>query len=68
MDDTPLTRSQVARRLGLSAERVRQLTLTGKLRCRPTPLGRLYDPRDVDAYAARRTLKIARSGEEHVDD
>ncbi len=51
MDTAQLTRAQVATRLGLSPERVRQLTVDGRLACTQTPLGRLYDQADVDAYA-----------------
>lgn len=55
MDKPPLlTRSQVARRLGLSAEYVRQLTLSGRLDCQDTPLGRLYEAAEVDRLAAER--------------
>jgi excisionase family DNA binding protein len=55
MTETGLTTSQAARRLGLSAERVRQLSDKGTLRCRRTPLGRLYDPAELALFAARRT-------------
>lgn len=49
-----LTRGEVARRLGLSPERVRQLTVTGALPCRVTALGRVYDARDVDEFDRQR--------------
>lgn len=51
MDTAQLTRAQVSTQLGLSPERVRQLTVDGRLACTQTPLGRLYDQADVDAYA-----------------
>lgn len=49
-----LTTSATARILGVSAERVRQLADSGALRCERTALGRLFDPDDVTALAARR--------------
>lgn len=54
MDTTLLTRSQVATRLGLSPERVRQLTVAGRISCRSTPLGRLYEASAIEAFAASR--------------
>jgi excisionase family DNA binding protein len=54
MPDTTLTTSQVARRLGLSAERVRQLTRAGRLPAHRTALGCLYDRDDVDQFASAR--------------
>jgi len=54
MEEADLTRGQVARLLDVSPERVRQLTVTGRLRCRQTPLGRLYSRADVEAVAAAR--------------
>ncbi|GAA4403391.1 MerR family transcriptional regulator [Tsukamurella soli] len=61
MDITLLTKGQVARRLGLSPERVRQLSESGALACQHTPLGRLYDPDEVDRYAATRAADTRRS-------
>lgn len=55
MDKPLLTKSQVARLLGISGERVRQLSDAGTLPCRVTPLGRLYDPEYVERFAASRT-------------
>jgi len=54
--DTPLlTSSQVARELGLSTERVRQLARNGVLPPKSTtPLGRLWDPDEVARFAAAR--------------
>jgi predicted site-specific integrase-resolvase len=49
-----LTRAQAAQRLGVSPERIRQLTVTGRLRCIQTPLGRLYHPADVLRLAEQR--------------
>ena len=51
---TTLTRGQVATRLGISPERVRQLTIAGRLPCTETPLGRLYRDSDVRAFAHER--------------
>lgn len=49
------TTSQVARYLGLSAERVRQFMRSGKLEPSVfTPYGALYDPDDVAAFKAQR--------------
>lgn len=53
-DDRPMTRGQVARRLNVSPERVRQLTAAGRLTCQHTPLGRLYDRQEVERLAAAR--------------
>jgi excisionase family DNA binding protein len=49
-----LTRGQVATRLGISPERVRQLTIAGRLPYTETPLGRLYLNSDVQALAHER--------------
>jgi excisionase family DNA binding protein len=54
METSPLTRGQVAARLGISPERVRQLTIDGRLPCTHTPLGRLYKLSDVEALAHER--------------
>lgn len=52
---TLLTSSQVARELGLSVERVRQLARSGVLRPdQETELGRLWAPETVARYAAER--------------
>ena len=49
-----MTASQVARELGLSAERVRQLAREGKLRpAEITPLGQLWDPVEVRSFRRR---------------
>lgn len=52
-----MTRSDVARALDISPERVRQLTLAGQLRCEHTPLGRLYNPLDVERLASERAAQ-----------
>ena len=52
-----LTRGQVATRLGISPERVRQLTIAGRLPCTETPLGRLYRDSDVQALAHEREAR-----------
>jgi DNA-binding transcriptional MerR regulator len=57
LGETPLTRNQVARRLGLSAEWVRQLSDAGLLPCVRTPLGRLYDAADVERFARHRATQ-----------
>lgn len=50
-----MTVSQVARRLRLSAERVRQLARSGRLPpAQVTELGRLWNPEAVEAFAATR--------------
>ena len=49
-----LTRSQVARRLGVSSEYVRDLALSGRITYCETPLGRLYDAASVEAFAQAR--------------
>ncbi len=54
MTSEALTTSEAARLLGLSAERVRQLADSGILPCKRTALGRLFDPKAVDAVAASR--------------
>ena len=57
MQTSLLTRGQVATRLGISPERVRQLTITGRLDCTVTPLGRLYRDSDVQALADERAAR-----------
>ena len=48
-----LTTGEVARCLWRSAENVRYLTKTGKLKCRRTATGqRIYSARDVEAFIA----------------
>jgi predicted site-specific integrase-resolvase len=50
-----MTASQVARRLMISAERVRQLAREGRLPpVETTELGRLWDPDDVERFAETR--------------
>jgi hypothetical protein len=46
----PLTPAQVAHRLGVTGDRVRQLFAAGKLECTVTPLGRLVDPAALQRY------------------
>jgi excisionase family DNA binding protein len=57
MHTSSLTRGQVATRLGISPERVRQLTIDGRLPCTQTPLGRLYKQSDVQALAHEREAR-----------
>jgi hypothetical protein len=62
IDGEWLSPSQAARRLDLSAERVRQLAAAGHLASIRTSLGRLIDPRDVEhtgALAVAGVLGIA---------
>ena len=47
-----LTTAQVARAIGLSEQRVRQLALARQLRSEMTPLGGLFDPIDVGRFIA----------------
>jgi predicted site-specific integrase-resolvase len=50
-----MTASQVARRLTISAERVRQLAREGRLKpIQTTELGRLWNPADVERFAETR--------------
>jgi len=50
-----LTGSQTAKRLGICHSRVRQLALAGALRTYlQTPIGRLFDLRDVDRFRRQR--------------
>jgi DNA-binding transcriptional MerR regulator len=50
-----MTASQVARRLEISAERVRQLAREGRLEpAEVTGLGRLWDPAEVETFARSR--------------
>jgi DNA-binding transcriptional MerR regulator len=52
-----VTSSQAARELGVSPERVRQLAKEGRLAAIDTPLGRLFDPADVER------LRLERKGQ-----
>jgi hypothetical protein len=55
MNPELLTASQVARRLGLSAERIRQLARAGRLQpAQRSPLGQLWAADAVEAFAATR--------------
>jgi hypothetical protein len=45
--------SVAARRLDLSGQRLRSLVREGRIRCVMTPLGRLFDPAEVERF--RRT-------------
>ena len=65
-----LTPTQAGHRLGLSAQRVRQLAEAGRLPVCMTPLGRLVDAAAVDALVKERrrmhppgcTLKVPGGG------
>jgi len=52
--DELLSSGEVARRLGISAERVRQFAQAGRLPYVRTPLGRLYRSADVERLLAER--------------
>jgi excisionase family DNA binding protein len=58
-NDAQLATSDVARILGISSDRVRQLAKAGALRFTSTPYGRLFNRLDVQAllltYEAART-------------
>ena len=55
-----LSTSEVARRLSLSSERVRQLARSGALPpAKMTRLGRLWSPEAVESFAAQRELTAA---------
>ena len=54
-----LTPSQVARQLGISRGRVLQLSDEGRLTPLMTPLGRLFDPEDVERLAKERAARAA---------
>jgi hypothetical protein len=49
-----LTRQQAAQALGVGPERVRQMHADGSLPALSTPLGNLYDPKDVEALRLSR--------------
>jgi len=52
-----LTPATVARMLGVTPCRVRQLVEQGKLACEWTPLGRLIDPQSVEKLAREREAR-----------
>ena len=54
-DEETLTPAQAGRLLGVTAERVRQLSEAGRLDVVRTPLGRLYRRRDIEALKAKRS-------------
>lgn len=54
-----LSPTEAGRRLGLSAERVRQLVRAGTLPSIPTPLGHLIRREDVDELAEARRQQRA---------
>lgn len=45
---------EVARQLGVSTVRVRQLVLEGKLQAHDSPFGRLFEPNEVARYQRER--------------
>lgn len=57
-----LTTGNVARILGVSVDRVRQLARSGRLAFSDTPYGRLFDPADVEAARQRYATDRARAG------
>lgn len=54
----PMTTSAVARLLGVSADRVRQLARNGQLPCQSTQLGRLFDRASVVAFQTERDRRL----------
>ncbi len=46
--------SATARLIGCSVQHVRTLANSGRLPCQVTPLGRLFDLADVEAFATQR--------------
>ncbi len=56
-----MTRSQVARALDISPERVTQLARRGQLPHLRTDLGRLYDPADIEQLRRDRAATPAAS-------
>ena len=58
-----LTTGDVARLLGLSNARVQQFVQDGRLRpVAVTPLGRIFDPAAVEAFAAQRQTQKQERG------
>ena len=55
-----LTTSQAAALAAVSAQTIVQWANSGRLPCRMTPLGRLFDRTDVERLAAARELGPAR--------
>ena len=55
----PMTTSEVARVLGLSASRVIKIANAGQVKVEVTALGRLYDATDVERLRAERAAKAA---------
>lgn len=53
-----ITSVQVARQLGISAVRVRQFADEGRLPSILTPLGRLYDPLEVEQFQSARLARL----------
>jgi len=56
-----MTRSQVARALDISPERVTQLARRGQLPHLRTDLGRLYDPADIEQLRRERAARNGQS-------
>ena len=61
-----MTTSEVARELGLSSARIRQLLQAGELRYRQTALGRLVDPEDVARLRVEREQRQRRTRHERA--
>ena len=55
--DNWLSPAQAARVLGVTPQRVRQMTNEGRLRCQWTPLGRMIDFAAVEALRTERARK-----------
>lgn len=56
-----LSSGQAARRLGISHTHIAELARAGKVAFTPTPLGRLFDPAEIERLAEERAAK-ARAG------
>jgi excisionase family DNA binding protein len=57
------TTVQVARRLDVSEQKVRQWAADGRLPCLATPHGRLFDPAVVERFAVERAAKQLKAAE-----
>ena len=62
-----LAPNQAGLRLGVSAERIRQLERAGRLPCLRTPLGRLFSREQVERLAAERAGRRAGAGDRDGD-
>lgn len=56
------TPAEAARILGITPQRVRQLTAEGRLNFERTRLGRIIDPASVEAFRQEREARLAARG------